>query len=362
MPPGLVDGRDPRPDGAKPRTVRLAAAWSIGRAAGVRAPGRRHVRVPAARPALREERLLVRRGPGLDERHVRERPAAGRAGDGAPGDRCASAPRCWSSGDEDRRSAPRPTSAASARATRTRTSSSRPLYAVADGMGGHRGGDVASSLALETIEELFRERRGHARRAGPRARTAPCASARRPTRAVQRHGHDAHGRRWSRAPSRSIAHVGDSRAYLLRAGDLRQLTDDHTLVARMVKAGEIPRRRPRCTRTATSSRGRSAPRPTVAVDEDTVRAARRRPAAAVQRRAHRHGDRGSDPRRSWRREPEPQRRRRPPGEGGEPGRRHRQHHGRRARRGRRGRRRRPPAAAGRCRRRCRARGGWSRAR
>jgi protein phosphatase len=36
-----------------------------------------------------------------------------------------------------------------------------------------------------------------------------------------------------------LGHVGDSRAYLLRAGALRQLTDDHTLVNRMVKAGEI---------------------------------------------------------------------------------------------------------------------------
>jgi PPM family protein phosphatase len=38
-----------------------------------------------------------------------------------------------------------------------------------------------------------------------------------------------------------LAHVGDSRAYLFRAGDLRQLTEDHTLVGRMVKAGEITR-------------------------------------------------------------------------------------------------------------------------
>jgi protein phosphatase len=36
-----------------------------------------------------------------------------------------------------------------------------------------------------------------------------------------------------------LAHVGDSRAYLLRAGAFRQLTEDHTLVNRMVKAGEI---------------------------------------------------------------------------------------------------------------------------
>ena len=38
-----------------------------------------------------------------------------------------------------------------------------------------------------------------------------------------------------------LAHVGDSRAYLLRAGALRRLTEDHTLVNRMVRAGEITR-------------------------------------------------------------------------------------------------------------------------
>ena len=102
----------------------------------------------------------------------------------------------------------------------------------------HRGGEVASNLALETVEELFRDGEGLARR---QVRAANRAVFERSIadREVTRDGHDAHGhaRSTSRAPS--SAHVGDSRAYLLRAGALRQLTDDHTLVNRMVKAGEI---------------------------------------------------------------------------------------------------------------------------
>ncbi len=112
-----------------------------------------------------------------------------------------------------------------------------PLYAVADGMGGHRGGEVASQLALETIADLFRkgdvplvdqvrranravfERSGEDRSVAGMGTTLTAALV---------HGEQAH-----------VLHVGDSRAYLLRAGAFRQLTEDHTLVNRMVKAGEI---------------------------------------------------------------------------------------------------------------------------
>ena len=112
-----------------------------------------------------------------------------------------------------------------------------PLYVVADGMGGHRGGQVASQVALETMEELSAESRGslaeHVRRANravwDRSEEDAQLSGMGTTLTAAR----------IEGASALIAHVGDSRAYLLRDGVLRQLTNDHTLVARMVKSGEI---------------------------------------------------------------------------------------------------------------------------
>jgi PPM family protein phosphatase len=114
-----------------------------------------------------------------------------------------------------------------------------PLYAVADGMGGHRGGEVASHLALETVEALFKEGRGDL---VEQVKEANRAVFDRGTsdRSVSGMGTtltaalvDGDGVR--------LAHVGDSRAYLLRAGSMRMLTEDHTLVNRMVASGEISR-------------------------------------------------------------------------------------------------------------------------
>ena len=112
-----------------------------------------------------------------------------------------------------------------------------PLFVVADGMGGHRGGQVASRVALETLEALASEGSG----------TLPdqVRSANRAVwdRSVEDERLAGMGTTLTAAlidgASALIAHVGDSRAYLLRGGVLRQLTADHTLVARMVKSGEI---------------------------------------------------------------------------------------------------------------------------
>ena len=114
-----------------------------------------------------------------------------------------------------------------------------PLYAVADGMGGARAGEVASQLALATITEM--QKAGTASledevreanrivfaRAGEDERYAGMGTT---LTAVLASPEAIH-----------LAHVGDSRAYLARAGALRQLTRDHTLVDRMVQAGEITR-------------------------------------------------------------------------------------------------------------------------
>jgi protein phosphatase len=112
-----------------------------------------------------------------------------------------------------------------------------PLYAVADGMGGHRGGEVASKLALETVEALARSGKGGL---AEQVREANRAVFERSMtdRAVSGMGTTLTGAVVDDEGAH-IVHVGDSRAYLLRAGALRQLTEDHTLVNRMVQAGEI---------------------------------------------------------------------------------------------------------------------------
>jgi protein phosphatase len=112
-----------------------------------------------------------------------------------------------------------------------------PLFVIADGMGGHRGGEVASTLAVETMEHLFSLGEGtlaelvrEANRAVFERSTLERAVAGMGTTltAAVIEGDRVH-----------LAHVGDSRAYLLRDGELRQLTEDHTLVHRMVLEGEL---------------------------------------------------------------------------------------------------------------------------
>jgi protein phosphatase len=112
-----------------------------------------------------------------------------------------------------------------------------PLYVVADGMGGHRGGAEASSLAVQVLAEMPDHDPDHLpdqvraanravfeRQAGDRALSGMGTT----VTAVIADGSTV-----------ELAHVGDSRAYLLRDGQLRQITEDHTLVQRMVRDGEI---------------------------------------------------------------------------------------------------------------------------
>ncbi|MGH2699649.1 MAG: Stp1/IreP family PP2C-type Ser/Thr phosphatase [Actinomycetota bacterium] len=116
-----------------------------------------------------------------------------------------------------------------------------PLFVVADGMGGHVAGDIASTTAIDAIKE--------------QAATARADDMNTLAGLVL----GANSRIWEKAeedPSlrgmgttctlllldssgAHFAHVGDSRAYLMRGGKLTQLTEDHTLVGRMVKEGRL---------------------------------------------------------------------------------------------------------------------------
>ncbi len=116
-----------------------------------------------------------------------------------------------------------------------------PLFAVADGMGGHRGGEVASRLALEVLEHMFRQGRG-----GGLAEQVQEANRAVFERSMLDRAVAGMGTTLTAAVVEGdrlrLAHVGDSRAYLLRDGELRLLTEDHTLVHRMVDEGEITER------------------------------------------------------------------------------------------------------------------------
>jgi protein phosphatase len=112
-----------------------------------------------------------------------------------------------------------------------------PLFAVADGMGGHLGGEVASNLALDTIRERITAGEGSLADQVAEANRAVFERSQR-DREVRGMGTTLTAVQLEGASAR-VVHVGDSRAYLLRDGRLHLLTKDHTVVAKMVEEGEI---------------------------------------------------------------------------------------------------------------------------
>jgi protein phosphatase len=115
-----------------------------------------------------------------------------------------------------------------------------PLFIVADGMGGHRGGNVASALTVETIRDAAPDWGAMGSELTEAIRRANRVVFERSAGDKELHGMGTTvtvlqtGDRNAR-----IVHVGDSRAYLFREGALQQLTDDHTLVQQMVNDGKI---------------------------------------------------------------------------------------------------------------------------
>lgn len=117
------------------------------------------------------------------------------------------------------------------------------FLAVADGMGGHEHGELASQLAIDTLRELvamdsgtdaaallkraYREANNRIYAAGTAAGSGEATMGTTLVSAVVRGKYV------------TIANVGDSRAYLIRANRLNQITEDHSLVADQVAKGEI---------------------------------------------------------------------------------------------------------------------------
>ncbi len=149
-----------------------------------------------------------------------------------------------------------------------------PLFAVADGMGGARAGEIAAGLAAAALEEAGAETRGAEgvaaliaeanRRIWERSLTDP-ETAGMGTTVTAALVDAATG-------SVAIGHVGDSRAYLLRGGSIAQLTTDHSLVAELVESGILtPEEAERHPQRSAITRALGT-EPTVDVDAFTVAA------------------------------------------------------------------------------------------
>src|SRR5258708_19520934 len=130
------------------------------------------------------------------------------------------------------------------------------LFVLADGMGGEAHGEIASALAVETVVKHCME--GQENPSAPLlGEAAPALTPK--TRRILSAAHLANQKifqsaaehpeqqgmgatltiAWIDGAQLSIAHVGDSRVYLLRNGMLQQLTNDHSLVAEQVRRGII---------------------------------------------------------------------------------------------------------------------------
>lgn len=114
-----------------------------------------------------------------------------------------------------------------------------PLFAVADGMGGHEAGEIASEITVNTLAELAPS---HLDAEGLTAavEAANYNMMKAPRQGI---GRDGMGTTLTAAMLEGerllIAQVGDSRAYLLHKGHLQQITRDHSLMADLIEAGQI---------------------------------------------------------------------------------------------------------------------------
>jgi protein phosphatase len=144
-----------------------------------------------------------------------------------------------------------------------------PLFVVADGMGGAQAGEVASEMAVESFdaglgngspaEGLVRVIQEANRRIHDRSRSDEQAAGMGTTCTAAYVGED----------EVTIAHVGDSRAYLWRDGELTRLTRDHSLVGELVARGKLTEEQAESHPQRSVITRALGPEPDVQVDVDT---------------------------------------------------------------------------------------------
>jgi PPM family protein phosphatase len=116
-----------------------------------------------------------------------------------------------------------------------------PLFVVADGMGGAQAGEVASKLAVDEFHEALPDEGSAEKRLTDRIRAA---NRRIFELSRTEHEHAGMGTTLTAAyldddDHLAVAHVGDSRAYIFRDGELTRLTQDHSLVEELVRQGKL---------------------------------------------------------------------------------------------------------------------------
>lgn len=114
------------------------------------------------------------------------------------------------------------------------------VLGVADGMGGHNGGETASRVAVQVLRNAL-----HGKKPEPRALEVGMEAANRRIFDMARHDSALSGMGttvtllWEDDDQVYLCHVGDSRAYLLRDGKLTQITEDHSVVAELLRSKVI---------------------------------------------------------------------------------------------------------------------------
>jgi PPM family protein phosphatase len=124
-----------------------------------------------------------------------------------------------------------------------------PLFVVSDGMGGHRGGELASKIVVEDLPVMIEARLGGLRSVSPRSvKRMLLKAVMDQNRQLHMEGAEGDGFEDMGATVvlllfagglGYVANLGDSRCYRLRKGRLRQLSEDHSVTAHLVRKGRL---------------------------------------------------------------------------------------------------------------------------